>query len=102
MNRRILILLLGILVVAALSAALAAPLVTVPNVDPRIVPLLAAVDANRIRHDIEQLAAFGTRNTLSATNDPVRGVGAAQRWVHQAFDQIAAVSGGRLRVEDDP
>src|SRR5712692_4632364 len=101
MNRRILTLLLGTAAVTAFSVAIAASPVTVPNADPRITPLLAGVDPSRIRHDIEQLAAFGTRNTLSATDDPVRGIGAAQRWVHQEFDRIAATSGGRLQVEDD-
>jgi hypothetical protein len=102
MNRRILTLLLGTAAVTAFSVAIAAPPVTVPNADPRIVPLLAGVDAGRIRHDIERLVAFGTRNTLSATDDPARGVGAAQRWVHQEFERIGATAGGRLRVEDDP
>jgi Peptidase family M28 len=101
MNRRLLILLLGTMMLAVFSLARADP-PEAPRADPRIVPLLAAVDAGRISRDIERLAAFGTRNTLSATDDPVRGIGAAQRWVHQELERISAASGGRLRVEDDP
>src|SRR5690349_1074751 len=101
MNQHSRSMLLGIAAVTGISVALAAAPDTVPRIDPRVTPLLAGVDPGRIRHDIEQLAAFGTRNTLSATDDPVRGIGAAQRWVRQEFDRIAATSGGRLQVEDD-
>jgi hypothetical protein len=59
------------------------------------------VDARRIEADIRRLAAFGTRHTLSATDHPTRGIGAAQRWVQAQFEGIAATSGGRLRVEAD-
>jgi Peptidase family M28 len=101
MNRRILLSLLGAVIVALYSLARADP-PEVSRADPRVGPLLAAVDAGRIARDIERLAAFGTRNTLSATDDPVRGIGAAQRWVHQELERISAAAGGRLRVEDDP
>lgn len=38
------------------------------------------VSEARMRADVERLVAFGTRHTLSAQDDPRRGIGAARRW----------------------
>src|SRR5690606_24387921 len=38
----------------------------------------------------------GTRNTLSSTADPARGIGAARNWVLSKFNEFARKSGGRL------
>ncbi len=48
--------------------------------------------------DIETLAGFGTRNTLSDTTSDHRGIGAARRWIKQEFDKISAECGGCLEV----
>jgi hypothetical protein len=89
------------LAIAICAATLAARPPVAPRVDPRVTTLVRGVSKERIQRDIERLAAFGTRHTLSATDHPSRGIGAAQRWVRQEFEQIAATSGGRLRVEVD-
>jgi hypothetical protein len=56
----------------------------------------------RIEADVRRLASFGTRHTLSATDDPVRGIGAARQWL---FDELTRISnelyGGRLTVSFD-
>jgi hypothetical protein len=68
-----------------------------PGADLRA--LLRQVDERRIEATVRRLAAFGTRHTLSAQDDPVRGIGAARDWLFAQFQQVAAASGGRLTVE---
>jgi hypothetical protein len=55
--------------------------------------MLAEVSPARIRSSVDRLAGFGTRHTLSTTDDPVRGVGAARRWLKEAMERSAADSG---------
>src|SRR4051812_21018902 len=51
------------------------------SVNPKIVKIVGEVLEERIRATIEKLAGFGTRNTMSKADDPVRGVGAAREWI---------------------
>ena len=44
------------------------------------------------------LVSFGTRNTLSAQDDPKRGIGAARDWIEAEFQKIARDTGGRMTV----
>jgi hypothetical protein len=90
---------------AALAAQETAPPPTPPALAaPRDVRLgiaeaLAAVDPARIEADVRTLVGFGTRHVLSRTDSETEGTGAARRWLTQRFEAIAAVSGGRLVVE---
>src|SRR5262245_23189945 len=52
------------------------------------------VSAERAKADVEKLASFGTRHTLSDTESDSRGIGAARRWLKQQFESY----GGRLQV----
>jgi len=61
--------------------------------------ILSTIDAKHVEHTITSLVSFGTRNTLSAQDDPKRGVGAARDWIQSEFQKIAATSGGRMTVE---
>ncbi len=81
-----------------LSLAIAAPLAAATTTDP-IPAMLRAVDAKHIERTITTLVGFGTRSTLSAQNDPKRGIGAARDWIKSEFDKIAATSDGRMTVE---
>jgi Zn-dependent M28 family amino/carboxypeptidase len=67
--------------------------------EPALRAVLEQVDARRIEATIMRLVQFGTRHTLSAQDDPVRGIGAATEWVYQQMLEIAATSGGRMAVE---
>ena len=70
---------------------------SVPKETREIVKAISAV-----RHpsgSIHTLVGFGTRHTLSSQTDPNRGIGAATQWVFDQFQQIAALSGGRMTVE---
>jgi hypothetical protein len=57
------------------------------------------IDAANIEHTIRTLVSFGTRNTLSAQDDPGRGIGAARDWIYNEMLKLREASGGRLRVE---
>jgi Zn-dependent M28 family amino/carboxypeptidase len=47
---------------------------------PEVARTLAAISAERLRADIDALAGFGTRHTLSA-DAPDRGIAASRRWL---------------------
>ena len=66
--------------------------------DERIYDIIEAVSANRIIKDVETLANFGTRHTLSDTLSETRGIGAARRWIKKSFEQISADCGNCLEV----
>ena len=73
-----------------LGALIAAPAVAHPSP--------AAVSEERLRADVETMVGFGTRHTLSATNDPQRGIGAARDWGAEQFEATSAACGGCLEI----
>jgi Peptidase family M28 len=64
-----------------------------------IARILAEIDGRNIERTIRKLVSFGTRNTLSAQDNPTRGIGAARDWLFGEFQKAAAQSGGRMTVE---
>ncbi len=46
-----------------------------------------AIDPARVRMDVDALAAFGTRHTMSDVVSEDRGIGAARRWVRAEFER---------------
>lgn len=82
------------------SGALGAPdSAALPGPPPAwIDQMLREVSPERLRSDIDRLVSFGTRHTLSATDDPARGIGAARRWILAEF-QKGAEAGGRREDE---
>ncbi|MGH9902996.1 MAG: M20/M25/M40 family metallo-hydrolase, partial [Pyrinomonadaceae bacterium] len=69
------------------------------RLDPEIARMLAEIDARNIERTVRKLVSFGTRNTLSAQDDPARGIGAARDWLRDEFLRIRNQTGGRLEVE---
>lgn len=67
--------------------------------EPQLQEALQEIDPQRIEASVRRLAAFGTRHTLSAQDDPERGIGAARDWIHARLQEHAAASGGRMTVE---
>jgi Zn-dependent M28 family amino/carboxypeptidase len=53
-----------------------------------------------MKHDVDTLAAFGTRHTLSDTTSPTRGIGAARRWIAAELQRAGA--GTPLQVTLEP
>ena len=67
------------------------------ELDPRVQQLASAVSEERLSEIVNKLASFGTRNTLSRTSSPTRGIGAARQWI---FDELRRAS-PRLQVSYD-
>ncbi|MGB8195004.1 MAG: M28 family metallopeptidase [Chitinophagaceae bacterium] len=69
--------------------------------DPVIEKLAAEVNADSLKSYIYKLVSFGTRNTLSTTTHPTKGIGAAREWVAAKFREFAKLSDGRMTVQLD-
>jgi hypothetical protein len=70
-----------------------------PRRDPDVARIISEIDPRNIERTVRKLASFGTRNTLSAQDNPTRGIGAARDWLKSEFEQIARRAGGRMNVE---
>jgi hypothetical protein len=70
-----------------------------PRRDPDVARIVAEIDPRNIERTIRKLVSFGTRNTLSAQDNPTRGIGAARDWLKGEFESIARGAGGRMTVE---
>ncbi len=81
------------LLAAVLMAAPVAAQTAAPVADPA-----ASVSQERLRADVEKLVSFGTRHTMSAQDDPQRGIGAAVDWGLAEFRRISAACGDCLEV----
>jgi len=68
-----------------------------PDLDPQIVRLVGQVSTDRLVAILKKLESFGTRNTMSPTDSPTRGIGAARQWI---FDEFKTFS-PRLQVSYD-
>lgn len=69
------------------------------SIDSEIRKMLSEISADRLEGDVRKLVSFGTRNTNSSQDDPVRGIGAARDWLYEEFKRISAECGGCLEVE---
>jgi hypothetical protein len=67
--------------------------------NPEIARIVAEINSRNIEHTIRKLVSFGTRNTLSAQDNPTRGIGAARDWLYGEYQKISETSGGRMKVE---
>jgi hypothetical protein len=65
--------------------------------DPQIIKLVSSVSEDRLVAILQKLESFGTRSTLSSTDSPTRGIGAARQWI---FEEMRSY-GGRLQVSFD-
>src|SRR6185369_7566891 len=68
-----------------------------PDSDPRVTKAVASVSESRLRQLVQQLAAFGTRHTLSNSTSSTSGIGAARQWI---FDELKRTS-PKLQVSFD-
>jgi hypothetical protein len=76
------------------SPGLAAP-APAASAAPAVSSAAAATEAKAI---VTELVACGTRSSLSSWTDPKRGIGCGRDAVVKRFGEIAAKSGGRLKV----
>lgn len=63
---------------------------------------LRGIDAARCAKTVEKLCDFGTRHTLSPTDDPGRGTGAARLWLKKEFESAAQGGGLTVSLEEFP
>ena len=94
----------AILAGAAVAGLLAAACATVGSSGPAPAPAVKSalaqisnsVSEGRLRGYIEKMVSFGTRSTISDQTSPVRGIGAARKWVESEFRAIGDACGGCL------
>ena len=82
-------------------AALGQPANPQPPTDPNIQKWVSEVSAKTLEADVRKLVSYGTRHTLSDTQDKKRGIGAARRYVFDEFRKYSKAGGGRMTVEMD-
>ena len=82
----------------SLTVSAAASASTVYGEDERLYEIANASSPERLRSDVTTLVEFGTRHTLSETNDESFGIGAARRWIKAEFERISAQCGNCLEV----
>ncbi|RKE81030.1 M20/M25/M40 family metallo-hydrolase [Chryseobacterium sp. AG363] len=66
--------------------------------DDEVKKYVSQVNEDSLKSYIGKLVSFGTRHTLSSTDDPKRGIGAARNWVIRKFNDYAKNSDGRMEV----
>src|SRR5262245_22134445 len=73
----------GRLILAAAFLAPTAERVHAQNadLDPQIVRLVGSISEERLGTILRKLESFETRNSLSSTDSPTRGIGAAREWI---------------------
>src|SRR5579884_3849394 len=105
-RRRLVLLASGFVLVGALAAggamALGGGADPMPNwwhPSAQVRALLQQISPQNMQSDVETLVGFGTRHTSSSQTDPVRGIGAAERWIYGQLKAIAATSGGSMTVQ---
>jgi len=85
----------------ALIVAIASIAQTTPPPPPvqRQVEAMKQVTITDCKELVDKLESFGTRHTLSQTDSPTRGIGAARNWIKAELDKYAAASGESSTVE---
>ncbi|HXE31656.1 MAG TPA: M28 family peptidase [Terriglobales bacterium] len=63
--------------------------------------IVAHIQAENIKADVQHLVDFGTRNATEETDSTTSGTAAARAWIKAEFDRISAANGGRLQVKVD-
>ena len=66
-------------------------------VNPQITKIVSEVSEDKVAAILKKLEGFGTRNIFSSQDDPVRGVGAARKWIYEQFRSYSP----RLEVSFD-
>jgi hypothetical protein len=64
------------------------------SLNPTVKQIVDSISEERMASTLKTLEGFGTRYILSSQDDPVHGIGAAKRWIH---DQLQSYS-PRLQV----
>src|SRR5580698_1671294 len=74
------------------------------GINPQVAKIVSEVSEERIAATLKKLEGFGTRNIFSTQDDPVRGVGAARKWIYEQFRSYSPkleVSFDQYKVKKD-
>ncbi len=84
-------------------ACVSAQEITVSAPDPQIAAALAEISTAQIQKNIETLAGFYTRQTLSSDMPPIggKGIAAAAQWIQGEFERYSSQCGDCLEVRTD-
>jgi hypothetical protein len=74
--------LLSILCLAGVFAFSLLPQQPETRLNPTVQQIVDSISEERIAATLQKLEGFGTRYILSAQDDPLHGIGAAKRWIH--------------------
>src|SRR5258706_1946664 len=55
------------------------------SVNPQIQKIVEQISEEKIASILKKLEAYGTRNPFSTQDNPVRGIGAARKWIYEQF-----------------
>jgi peptidase M28-like protein len=84
-------------IVIVVSSSVYAQSAAPSDIDARISKLIDSISESRMEQLLRTLVGFNTRNTLSDTASPMRGIGAARQWI---FDELGRTS-PKLQVSFD-
>jgi len=80
----------SVLAAAGLLCALTTPgFAQYKLVNPQVGKIVSQISADRIAETQKKLEGFGTRMLLSTQDDPVRGIGAARKWIYAQFQSYS-------------
>ena len=70
--------------------------------DANISRAVSEISVANLKQTIDDLVGFYTRNNLSSTTDPERGIGAAATYLYNKLAEFSRASSGRMSVEKIP
>ncbi|MBI4565171.1 MAG: M28 family peptidase [Planctomycetes bacterium] len=65
----------------------------------RLEEVLRGISLDHLKANVEKLVSFKTRHTFSRPDHETEGIGAAARWLHSRFDNIARRAKGKATAE---
>jgi hypothetical protein len=80
---------LPIVCIAVVFALAAFPAASETRLSPTVKKIVDSISEQRIAATLEKLEGFGTRYVLSAQDDPLHGIGAAKRWIHDELQSYS-------------
>jgi hypothetical protein len=80
---------LSILFVSMVCGRSTFPQAPETRLNPKVKQIIDSISEQRIAATLKKLESFGTRYVLSSQDDPVHGIGAAKRWIHDELQSYS-------------
>lgn len=81
---------LWILCVSIILGRSAFPQAPETRLHPTVKEIVASISEQQIAATLKKLEGFGTRYVLSSQDDPIHGIGAAKRWIHDELQNYSS------------